>query len=181
MRVSLATIVPDPGQLAEATTVYAAAFSEPPYGEGELKAAAFADRVRRYAAERDGFRFVTSRDDEGRLTGLALAVLARPGDWWRDKAAAALTDDDARRWLGDLCLEVVHVAVQPALQHRGIGKSLHGTLISGSAAPTGVLSCHPGARPAQQLYLNQGWTLLTEEFRTGGPDQLGYWLMARDL
>jgi hypothetical protein len=44
-----------------------------------------------------------------------------------------------------------------------------------------VLSCHPDAQPARQLCLHLGWTLLTEEFRTGGSDQLGYWLMTRDL
>jgi GNAT superfamily N-acetyltransferase len=181
VQVSVATTAPDPAHLSEATAVYAAAFSEAPYHEDEQRAADFTERVRRYAAERDGFRFATSRDDEGRLTGLALAVLARPGDWWRDQAAAALTGPQARRWLGDLCLEVVHVAVQPAFQHRGIGRSLHDALVSGRPAPTGVLSCHPGARPAQQLYLRAGWTPLTEAFRTGGPDQLGYWLMARDL
>jgi len=181
MRVSVATTAPDPGLLAEATAVYAAAFRQAPYHEDKQRAAAFTERVLRYAAERDGFRFATSRDDEGRLTGLALAVLARPGDWWRDQAAAALAGRDVRRWLGDLCLEVVHVAVPPALQRRGIGKRLHDALISGRPAPTGVLSCHPEARPAQQLYLHRGWTLLTEEFRTGGPGQLGYWLMARDL
>jgi GNAT superfamily N-acetyltransferase len=181
MQASVATVVPAPAELAEATAVYAAAFSEAPYHEDEQRAADFAERVRRYAAERDGFRFATARDDDGRLTGLALAVLARPGDWWRDKAAAALTGPQVQRWLGGLCLEVVHVAVQPALQHRGIGRRLHDVLISGRPAPAGVLSCHPGARPAQQLYLHAGWTLLTEAFRTGGPDQLGYWLMARDL
>jgi GNAT superfamily N-acetyltransferase len=181
MQVSVAATAPDPESLAEATAVYAAAFREPPYHEDEQQAAAFTERVLRYAAERDGFRFATARDDEGRVTGLALTVLARPGDWWRDQAAAALSGQDVRRWLGDLCLEVVHVAVPPALQRRGIGQRLHDALIAGKPAPTGVLSCHPEARPAQQLYLRQGWTLLTEEFRTGGPGQLGYWLMARDL
>jgi GNAT superfamily N-acetyltransferase len=180
MHVSVAIATLDPGELAEATAVYAAAFGQAPYHEDAQQSAAFTQRVLRYARERDGFRFATSRDDEGRLTGLALAVLARPGDWWRDKAAAALALEDARRWLGDLCLEVVHVAVRPTLQHRGIGRRLHDALISGRPAPTGVLSCHPAAIPAQRLYLRRGWTLLTEEFRTA-PDQPGYWLMARDL
>lgn len=40
---------------------------------------------------------------DGTLTGVCLAVLARPGDWWRDKAAAALAPDVAGRWLGDSC------------------------------------------------------------------------------
>jgi hypothetical protein len=43
-----------------------------------------------------------------------------------------------------------------------------------------VLSCHPDAGPAQRLYLGQGWTLLTDVFRTAG-GQPGSWLMARDL
>lgn len=41
-----------------------------------------------------------------------------------------------------------------------------------------VLSCHPGANPAQTLSLSCGFELLTDEFHTA-PDQLGYWLMSR--
>lgn len=180
MRVTVATTAPGPSELAEATALYATAFAQPPYHEDAEQAAAFTERVLRYAAQRDGFRFATARGDDGRLAGLALAVLARPGDWWRDKAAAALPDADAARWLGELCLEVVHLAVDPATARRGIGTRVLDALISGRPAPTGVLSVHPDARPARQLYLRQGWTLLTEQFRTA-PDQLGYWLMARDL
>lgn len=180
MQVSVLTAAPGPDQMAEARAVYAAAFGQAPYHEDDQQATAFSERVLRYAAERQGFRFVTARDPDGRMTGLALAVLAGPGDWWRDRAAATLPGPEAARWLGDLCLEVVHVAVAPAMQRRGIGKRLHGALISGRPAPTGVLSCHPDAGPAQRLYLGQGWTLLTDVFRTAG-GQPGYWLMALDL
>lgn len=117
--------------------------------------------------------------DSGRLAGLALAILARPGDWWRDKAAAALPEADASRWLGEVCLEVVHVAVLPAAQRQGVGRLMHDALISGRPAPTGVLSCDPKAIPAQRLYLERGWLKLTDQFSSGnGP---AYWLMARDL
>jgi len=180
VQVSVAATAPGPAALAEAAAVYAAAFRQEPYHEDEQQAAAFTERVLRYARERDGFRFATARADDGHLAGLALAVLARPGDWWRDRAAAALSDQGARRWLGDLCLEVVHVAVRPDVQRQGVGTLLHDGLISGAPAPTGVLSCHPDARPAQRLYLGRGWILLTETFRTA-EGQLGYWLMARDL
>lgn len=180
MLVSIMTTAPRPDEMAEARAVYAVAFGQAPYHENEQQATAFSERVLRYAAERNGFRFITARDGEGQLTGLALAVLAEPGDWWRDRAAAALPGPEAARWLGDLCLEVVHVAVAPAVQRQGIGKRLHDALISGRPAPTGVLSCHPSAGPAQRLYLAQGWTLLTGAFRTAS-GQLGYWLMARDL
>jgi GNAT superfamily N-acetyltransferase len=178
--VSVATSAPAPGELAEAAAVYVAAFGQAPYLEHQQQGATFTERVVRYADMRDGFRFATARGDGGRLGGLALAVLARPGDWWRDQAAAAVPDAVERRWLGDLCLEVVHVAVEPSLQRRGIGGLLHDALISGAPAPTGVLSCHPAAGPAQQLYLRRGWARLTDAFRTA-PGQLGYWLMARDL
>ena len=174
------TTAPEAALLGEACAVYAAAFRQAPYHEDEHQAAGFAERVRRYAAERDGFRLALARDGDGPLAGVALAVLARPGDWWRDTAAAALSAQDARRWLGDLCLEVVHVAVRPDVQRQGVGTLLHDALISGAPAPTGVLSCHPDARAAQRLYLGRDWTLLTEAFRTA-EGQPGYWLMARDL
>lgn len=179
MRVQVSGSVPATDELAEASAVYAAAFAAPPYHETADRAAEFEDRVRRYAGDRDGFRFATVRGADGAVTALALAVLARPGDWWRDKAAAALDAADADRWLGALCLEVVHLAVAPEGQGHGTGKLVHDVLIAGSPAPTGVLSCHPEAVPAQRLYLSRGWRLLTDSFRTG--DHRGYWLMARPL
>jgi hypothetical protein len=62
--------------LGEAVTVYQAAFGQPPYGETAEMAAEFAERVRRYARERDGFRFVTARSDGGQLIALADAARA---------------------------------------------------------------------------------------------------------
>jgi hypothetical protein len=40
MHVSVATAAPDPGELAEATAVYAAAFGQAPYHEDEQQSAA---------------------------------------------------------------------------------------------------------------------------------------------
>jgi GNAT superfamily N-acetyltransferase len=179
MQASVTTTVPDPTALAEATAVYTAAFADPPYTEGPDGGTEFRDRVVRYGRERDGFRFATVRADDGALQALALAVLARPGDWWRDRAAAALGEADAARWLGPLCLEVVHLAVTPAAQGNGLGRLVHDVLVSGTHAPTGILSCHPEAVPAQRLYLTRGWTPLTTDFRTG--DRRPYWLLARPL
>jgi GNAT superfamily N-acetyltransferase len=175
----MTTAAPEPELAAEAQAVYAAAFGQPPYGEDSAQAEAFTQRLQRYAREREGFRFVVVRGDAGALTGIALAVLARPGDWWRDEAASALSAADAARWIGQLCLEVVHIAVAPPAQGEGVGRLLHDVLIAGSPAPVAVLSCHPAAEPAQRLYLGRGWTRLTSGFRVGG--DLDYWLMARDL
>jgi ribosomal protein S18 acetylase RimI-like enzyme len=180
MELKLATGVPDPQTLQDAVAVYHAAFSQPPYGETAEAARGFADRVHRYAAEREGCRLVTARDDTGQMTAIGLAVLARPGNWWRDQAAAAIPGPLAGRWIGDLCLEVVHLAVIPAAQGRGNGRLVHDVLIAGRPAPTAILSVHPEAGAAQRLYQGRGWTTLTADFRTQ-PAQPRYRLMGRQL
>ncbi len=159
--------------------VYAAAFGQGPYHEPADQALELADRLDKYQ-HREGFLLPVVRDAAGTVRAFALAVVAHPGDWWRDRAAAALGEADAHEWLGTACLEVVHVAVDPEVQRHGYGRRLMTALESHTSAATGVLSCHPHATPAQQLYLAMGWQILTREFRTR-PDQIGYWLMAKGL
>lgn len=137
--------------------VYAAAFGEPPYNEGADQVAGFREKIGRYSAQRDGFRFVAVHGEGGRLDAIGLAVLARPGDWWRDRVASALSSADTDRWLGALCLEVVHIAVRPAVQRERLGTVTHDLLLAGSPAPTAVLSCHPHHQPPQRLYTGRGW------------------------
>ena len=180
MDVNLISSMPKTTTLDEALAVYQAAFGQPPYGETAEMAQEFAERVQRYAREREGFRLVTARDDDGRMIAIALAVLARPGGWWRDKVAAAISLSLADRWLGESCQEIVHLAVTPDAQGRGVGRLVHDVLIAGRPARTAILSVHPQAGPAQRLYQSRGWTVLTNEFRTQ-PDQLAYWVMGRTL
>jgi len=172
--------MPEASTLRAAVAVYHAAFAQPPYGETAEMAEEFAERVHRYAREREGFRLVTAYGDDGRMIALALAVLARPGDWWRDKVAGAIRQPLAGRWLGDPCQEIVHLAVVPDAQGQGVGRLIHDVLTAGRPAPTAVLSVHPKAEPAQRLYEGRGWTVLTKEFRTQ-PGQLAYWVMGRSL
>lgn len=159
--------------------VYREAFGQAPYHESPCQAEALRDRLDRYA-KRDGFLLPVSSDDAEHVDGFALAVTAYPGDWWRDQAAACLGATKAARWLGQSCREVVHVAVDPDQQRRGRGRALMRALQSSATIATGVLSCHPAALAARQLYLNEGWEVLSTNFRTS-PHQVGYWLMTRDL
>ena len=82
---------------------YHAAFAQPPYGETAEMAEEFAERVQHYAREREGFRLVIACGSDGPMIGIGLAVLARPGCWWRDKVADAIPQPLADRWLGELC------------------------------------------------------------------------------
>jgi GNAT superfamily N-acetyltransferase len=170
MQANLFIGVPPEPALTAARTIYAAAFGQPPYNEGSEQADAFVTRVRRYAAERDGLRLVLV--DEA---AVALAVLARPGDWWRDRAAEAVGPAQTARWIGDLCLEVVHLAVRPDRQGRGLGRLTHDLLLAGSPAPTALLTCSPQAKPAYNLYRSRGWTTFNEAKINDS------YLMARDL
>jgi GNAT superfamily N-acetyltransferase len=154
--------------LDAARTIYAAAFGRPPYREGPEQADDFVSRIHRYASERDGFRLVLVEE-----AAIGLAVLARPGDWWRDRAAEAAGPALTDRWIGELCLEVVHLAVHPSRQGSGWGTLTHDILIGGSPAPRALLTCDSLAAPAQALYRGRGWTPLA---KLGNSD-----LMARDL
>ena len=83
------TAAPGPDQMAEARAVYAAAFGQAPYREDDQQVTAFSERVLRYAAERQGFRFITARDPGGRLTGLARAGRCSPTSSARPTASPA--------------------------------------------------------------------------------------------
>jgi len=167
----------DEDVIEAAADLYLAAFSRPPYGETAIDRAGFIDRVRRYAG-RDGFRLATASDGTG-ISGLVLAVVAHPGDWYREELAGQLTSAEVDRWLGERCLEVVHLAVRPAAEGQGIGSRLLGAVVADAQAPTGVLTVDPRADRARRLYAHQGWQVVREDVTIGerGPMEL----RARDL
>lgn len=164
---------------SQCVAVYHAAFSEPPYSETRQDADELRDRLTRYAS-REGFLLPVAAGADGQAVGFALGVTAHPGDWWRDQVAAVIGPDDTQRWLGQACLEIVHVAVDPACQRAGIGRRLMRAMTEQADPPTGVLSCHPAAAAAQRFYLSQGWQTITTEFTTR-PGQLAYRVMGLPL
>lgn len=189
MRATVLSTVPDHDMLAEAVDVYAAAFARAPYHEGPDQADAFWERVERYAAERDGFRLAAVSGEMERVDAIGLAVLARPGDWWRDQVAKVLGRRAADEYLGEVCLEVVHIAVRPSMQRSGLGRFVHDLLLAGSPAPRGVLACHPDAPAPQAMYAARGWAEIgrlpvrqeAEEDEEEAEAQEPYVLMGRTL
>ncbi len=154
--------------------VYAAAFGQPPYAESAADAELLRERIARYSS-RDGFGVPVAADARGWVAGFALGVRAYPGDWWRDQVAATIGPDLTARWLPPGVLEVVHVAVDPGHNRLGIGRRLLASL-TGQPARAAVLSCDPSALAAQQLYLSEGWQLITAEL-SYLPGMAPRWLM----
>jgi GNAT superfamily N-acetyltransferase len=171
------TALPSEADIERAADAYLAGFSGPPYFETAASQAEFVERVRRYAA-RDGFRLVVASEGEA-PAGVGLAVIAHPGDWWRDQVAAQLTAAEAKEWLGDSVLEVVNLAVRPESRGRGLGAALHEALLTDAEAPTAVLTADTRATPARTLYETRGWTILRERVSIGGSEPVT--LLARRL
>jgi GNAT superfamily N-acetyltransferase len=157
--------VPPEPLLARAADAYLDAFSRPPYLETDDSRTAFVDRLRRYES-RGGFRLALAcQDDE--VPGLALAVVARPGDWYRERVAEQLDEAEVDEWLGDSCLELVHLAVRPDREGHGIGGALHDAVLTGAPADTAILTVHPEGRRARRLYERRGWRVLRERVSIG--------------
>jgi GNAT superfamily N-acetyltransferase len=156
---------------------YLAGFGGPPYFETLDDRASFIERVRRYAL-RDGFRLAIAAAGDVPV-GVGLAVIGRPGDWWRDQVASLLTASEIDRWLGGGVLELVNLAVRPDRRGLGIGAALHDLLLANPRVPTAILAADTRPTAARRLYETRGWIVLREGISIGGSEPVV--LMVRQL
>jgi ribosomal protein S18 acetylase RimI-like enzyme len=119
-------------------------------------------------AAREGFRMITAREGD-RLVGLAYGYLGGPEEWWHDRVAAAMTDEQRDEWLQPGHFELAELMVSPAERRRGLGGQLHDALLAGLSAPTAVLSTQAHNDPALALYGRRGWELLLEAVDLAAP------------
>jgi GNAT superfamily N-acetyltransferase len=117
--------------------------------------------------EREGLRAVGALDDDGRLVGIAYGYRGAPGQWWHDQVRAALSADDAARWL-DGAFEVCEFHVRPSLQGTGLGRALIARLLALTDAPTAVLTTPDSDTRARRFYRTAGWVDLVRELRFPG-------------
>jgi GNAT superfamily N-acetyltransferase len=110
-----------------------------------------------------GVRAVAAQDDGGRLVGFAYGYLGAPGQWWHDQVRAALTDEQAGRWLQD-SFEVCELHVRPALHGTGLGRAL----LAGPPARTAVLTTPDDETRARAFYRSGGWVDLVRHLRFPG-------------
>jgi ribosomal protein S18 acetylase RimI-like enzyme len=127
---------------------------------------------------REGFRFLGAFADR-RLVGFVYGYGGGPGQWWHDRVAAALGDDEAAHWLAPGHFEFTELHVRSEFRRRGIGGSLHDAVLDGIDAPTSVLSTQTDNEPAIALYLGRGWQVIVPylDFGSGRP----FLIMGLDL
>jgi ribosomal protein S18 acetylase RimI-like enzyme len=158
--------------------VYVAAFSLPPYWEGETDVVRFRESFMRHA-RRDGFRCVVAREQELGVVGFGYGYTSKPGQWWRDIVEEGLGKENAKKWLSD-AFEFVELAVLPTKQGQGIGGRIHDELLRGLPNQTAVLSTYQAESPALKLYRKRGWITLLWDFNFPGAAR-PILIMGRDL
>jgi ribosomal protein S18 acetylase RimI-like enzyme len=129
-------------------------------------------------AAREGFRFVAAVD-EGSLVGMAYGYLGGPGEWWHDRVAGAMTDEQRARWLAPGHLELVELMVDPAQRRRGLGRALHDELLLDHRS-TVVLSTQTDNEEALALYRSLGYEVVVPEIDLGGGDRM-YCILGGDV
>ncbi|GAA0427490.1 GNAT family N-acetyltransferase [Streptomyces luteireticuli] len=134
--------------------VYAEAFAEPPYGEGEAEVALTFRRFRT-EARRPGFRAALARTASGEPVGMALG---RPLDaeilWY------GLLPEGAVPLPGTFAL--LELAVRAPWRGHGIARRLHDALLADSGAERCVLTVDREAAPARAAYRSWGYRELAE-------------------
>ncbi|MBP1949676.1 N-acetyltransferase [Virgibacillus litoralis] len=109
----------------------------------------------------NGFRGLMAKDKSGTLIGFTYGYTSLPGQFYREKLAAQLTDKQQIEWLNN-CFEFVELAVENKVKRMGIGGKLHDRLLSEINHDTSVLTTSPENNPAINLYISKGWEVIKE-------------------
>lgn len=108
---------------------------------------------------------------DGVPAGFIYGYDSRPGQWWHDTIQPAMAEADCAGWQ-DGAFELAEVAVEPAVQGRGIGTALIQAFLGDLRGRTVLLStsANPADR-AKDLYRRFGFEDLLPRFTyPGGED-----------
>lgn len=106
----------------------------------------------------------------GPLIGFGYGYEGQPGQWWHDEVRAAVSQEDANRWLGN-SFELCELHVHPDHQARGTGRLLLQTLLENCPYSTVVLSTPEGESLAWHLYRRIGFVDIARHHRFPGDDR----------
>ncbi|MGN6245537.1 MAG: GNAT family N-acetyltransferase [Motilibacteraceae bacterium] len=115
----------------------------------------------------------------GRLVGFTYGYLDRPGQWWHEQVAPAMTGAGTVSWLEDAyCLVELHVL--PERHGQGVGVALLRALLAGTSRSRVVLSTGDTESRGRALYRHLGFVDLLTGFRFEGVER-DYAVMGRAL
>jgi ribosomal protein S18 acetylase RimI-like enzyme len=125
-----------------------------------------------------GFRLLVATFN-GIPAGFIYGYDTRPGQWWHDTIRPAMVVANCDTWLED-AFELAEVAVDPAVQGRGIGTALIEAFLAEVPGRTVLLSAmaDPADR-AKDLYRRFGFIDLLPEFRYPGSEDEPAIIMGR--
>lgn len=129
--------------------IYAEAYRDPPYHEGERETAAFVEHLPKQP-EHPGFAMVVAEDPDGQAVGFVFGFTFEPGAWWRPDA------DEPEVVRGVPRFAVMELAVRPAFHGRGIATAMMADLLADRPEPYATLCANPDA-VARQIYARWGW------------------------
>jgi GNAT superfamily N-acetyltransferase len=158
-------------RLDEVHEVYALA-QQGHYDEGRGRA--WRDEHLPRHAMRPDFQFlVAARRDGGGLAGFAYGYTGDYGQWWTDRIATVLTDDDRATWLDQPHFEVAELHVRPDAQRQGVGTQLFTALLDRQPHDRALLTTHAQDRPGLPFYTKLGWRRLGElRFEARAPQMI---------
>jgi ribosomal protein S18 acetylase RimI-like enzyme len=183
MRPALSVSELTPGEFAarldQMIAVYAAAMRPPPEmlaGRRSIMAG---------HAGHPGFRaLLATEDGSGAPVGFGYGFRGRPGQWWHDTVARALTVSygatAAAAWLGD-SFEVAELHVAPNHQGHGVGAGLLLRLTADRPERTALLSTRDADTPARRLYRGTGFRDLLTDFAFFPGGEPPYAVMGAEL
>ncbi|HEX3807501.1 MAG TPA: GNAT family N-acetyltransferase [Gaiellaceae bacterium] len=126
------------------------------------------ERLPRHAT-RDDFVFLVAREGD-EVVGFVYGYTGAYGQWWTDRIASSLSDEQRAVWLDPPHYEIVELHVRPASQRGGVGSRLLAQLLTRQPHDRAVLSTQAGSRKARGFYAKNGWLELADvDFGPGYP------------
>lgn len=117
-----------------------------------------------------GYRGFVAVED-GTVLGYAYGYTTEPGQYYHEALRAVLPASTYHGWLAD-CFELVELGVTPDARGRGIGSTLHDSLLTGLPHARSVLTTGVDNDAARRLYETRGWEALFEPFDPEGGDPM---------
>lgn len=122
-------------------------------------------------ANYEGFIGLKANDDDRNIVGFTYGYTSLPGQFYREKIAEHLSEEDIKTWLFN-CFEFVELAVLPSYRRLGIASKLHHALLESVNYNSAVLTTGMENRPAINFYRKHGWEMIKKDVPVISEDNL---------